>query len=466
MVRFLERNGYDVSYIAGPDTDRSGSLLMNHKTFLSVGHDEYWSSRQRDNVVAARDAGREPAVPQRQRDVLATCAGRTTTARSPATETGPWATTKRPGRQDRPSTPEWTGTWRDPRFASRANGAGASRERRDRHVVHGQPLRAPGDGQRRVRAGCGCGATALAPACAAGPASAHPVDGGLRVRRGRRQRLPATRPDPALDHDRPRGSTARTSATRPWYRDHDPPPDDVSSRQRCTGLRRRHGAVVVGPRRRPRCAHRPRRPPTRMQQAQVNLLADMGAQPATLMAGLVPATASTDTIGPNVSIASGAAGQQPNGAPGHRRRARPRTSAVAGRRGRGLHRPGRHLAPRDGHDELELHLHPARVRRPGGARARRSTTAPTSVPAGAAHPEASCPARSSVTRYPPAAVDDPSANELGLRFVPIGRPGDGGAVLQGLRQRRDVHVGSLWSSEARSSPRRTSRTRRPPAGSR
>ena len=42
MVRFLERNGYDVSYIAGVDTDRRGALLTNHKVFLSVGHDEYW----------------------------------------------------------------------------------------------------------------------------------------------------------------------------------------------------------------------------------------------------------------------------------------------------------------------------------------------------------------------------------------------------------------------------------------
>jgi hypothetical protein len=34
-----------------------------------------------------------------------------------------------------------------------------------------------------------------------------------------------------------------------------------------------------------------------MQQATVNLFADMGAQPATLMSGLTAATASTDTVG-------------------------------------------------------------------------------------------------------------------------------------------------------------------------
>ena len=57
-IRFLERNGYDVSYIAGVDTDRTApSLLTNHKAFMSVGHDEYWSQAQRTNVENARDAG-------------------------------------------------------------------------------------------------------------------------------------------------------------------------------------------------------------------------------------------------------------------------------------------------------------------------------------------------------------------------------------------------------------------------
>ncbi|MEO9238284.1 MAG: N,N-dimethylformamidase beta subunit family domain-containing protein, partial [Jatrophihabitantaceae bacterium] len=56
-IRFMEQNGYDVSYIAGVDSDRAGSLLKNHKVFLSVGHDEYWSQAQRNNVMSARDAG-------------------------------------------------------------------------------------------------------------------------------------------------------------------------------------------------------------------------------------------------------------------------------------------------------------------------------------------------------------------------------------------------------------------------
>ena len=56
-IRFLEKNGYDVSYITGLDTSRDGAQLLNHKVFLSVGHDEYWTAEQVANVTAARDAG-------------------------------------------------------------------------------------------------------------------------------------------------------------------------------------------------------------------------------------------------------------------------------------------------------------------------------------------------------------------------------------------------------------------------
>jgi hypothetical protein len=56
-IYWMEKNGYDVSYISGLDTARNGNELLNHKVFLSVGHDEYWSGDQRANVEAARDAG-------------------------------------------------------------------------------------------------------------------------------------------------------------------------------------------------------------------------------------------------------------------------------------------------------------------------------------------------------------------------------------------------------------------------
>ena len=49
-------------------------------------------------------------------------------------------------------------------------------------------------------------------------------------------------------------------------------------------------------------------PDIRMQQATVNLLADMSAQPVTLQPGLVAASASTDSTAPSSSIATPANG--------------------------------------------------------------------------------------------------------------------------------------------------------------
>ncbi len=58
MIRWLERNGYNVSYISSVDTNSNPALLrQNHKLFVSSGHDEYWSAAQRASMEAARDAG-------------------------------------------------------------------------------------------------------------------------------------------------------------------------------------------------------------------------------------------------------------------------------------------------------------------------------------------------------------------------------------------------------------------------
>jgi hypothetical protein len=57
LVRWLERNGYDVSYFSGVDSDLRGAEIRKHKVFISAGHDAYWSSAQRANIEAARDAG-------------------------------------------------------------------------------------------------------------------------------------------------------------------------------------------------------------------------------------------------------------------------------------------------------------------------------------------------------------------------------------------------------------------------
>jgi hypothetical protein len=57
MVRWLERNGHDVTYSTDIDTHTQAEFWKGHKAWLSVGHDEYWSYEMRRHVEAARDQG-------------------------------------------------------------------------------------------------------------------------------------------------------------------------------------------------------------------------------------------------------------------------------------------------------------------------------------------------------------------------------------------------------------------------
>jgi hypothetical protein len=57
LAFWLEREGYDVTYITNTDTHADAKGLLRGKAFLSVGHDEYWTPQMVDNVKAARDGG-------------------------------------------------------------------------------------------------------------------------------------------------------------------------------------------------------------------------------------------------------------------------------------------------------------------------------------------------------------------------------------------------------------------------
>jgi N,N-dimethylformamidase beta subunit-like, C-terminal len=57
MLRWLEHEGYNVTYITDVDTHEDVGRLRRGKGFLSVGHDEYWSEEMRAHAIQARDAG-------------------------------------------------------------------------------------------------------------------------------------------------------------------------------------------------------------------------------------------------------------------------------------------------------------------------------------------------------------------------------------------------------------------------
>jgi hypothetical protein len=124
MVRWLEANGYHVSYTTGVDTDRTGGTeLPRHRVFLSVGHDEYWSGGQRANVEAARNAGVHLAFFSGNEVFWKTrwepsIDGTLTPYRTLVS----YKETHADARIDPQDPPTWTGTWRDPRFSPPADG--------------------------------------------------------------------------------------------------------------------------------------------------------------------------------------------------------------------------------------------------------------------------------------------------------------------------------------------------------
>ena len=301
MVRWLEANGYDVSYTTGVDTDRRGAELLEHRVFLSVGHDEYWSAAQRANVEAAREAGVHLAFFSGNEVFWRTrwepaLDGSGTPHRTLVAYKDTHAGTKLD-----PLPGAWTGTWRDARAFNPAGSQPG--ECADRDALHGQLLHATRSRSPPPRAGSGCGATPRSPASRPGRWPRSPtdtlgyewdedVDNGFRPpglirlspHRGGR---PAAAP-------RTTGSTygpGRAVHSLTLYK----------HRLRRVGLRRGHGAVELGPGW-PTHDPAPGTADLRMQQATVNLLADMGVQPATPAGGPACARrASTDTQRPDAS---------------------------------------------------------------------------------------------------------------------------------------------------------------------
>ena len=57
MARWLERNGYEVEYLTQHDLEFVPNVLDPYKCVVIVGHDEYWSHKQRDALDAWLEKG-------------------------------------------------------------------------------------------------------------------------------------------------------------------------------------------------------------------------------------------------------------------------------------------------------------------------------------------------------------------------------------------------------------------------
>jgi hypothetical protein len=295
MIRFLEQNGYDVSYITASDVASRGSLLLNHKVFMDSGHDEYWSASQRASMEAARAAGVN----------LAFFSG----------NTGFWKTRWAP---DANGTPDrtlisykdthfnqrtdpvtWTGSWRDSRFLVPSDGVTPE------NALDGQSfLVNTGTSAITVPyayhslriwrntdvAGLSSGGSVTLGTNTLGYEWDQDADNGFRP--AGEVDLSSTTVSPVevfTDY----GNTTKFGQT---------------ATHNLTLYRAPSGALVFNsgtvqwawglsewnP------SHTP--PDDNMQQATVNLLADLGAQPETLESTLVGAAASSDTTPPTASI--------------------------------------------------------------------------------------------------------------------------------------------------------------------
>jgi hypothetical protein len=310
MLRWLEANGYDVTYSTGVDTDRNGRLITQHKIFMSVGHDEYWSGGQRTSVEAARAAGVnlaffsgneifwktrwEPSVDGTNTPYRTLVCYKETFAGQPIDPADP---------------PTWTGAWRDPRFSPPADGGRPENALSGTiyavDEVRNDAITVPqADGRMRFWRN-----TSIA-ALAAGKVATLPT-GVLGY-------------EWDVDSDngfRPAGliPLSTTILSVPTY------VLDLYSGILGTAIATHHltlyrassGALVFGAGTVQwswglDATHAIPGTPTdpNMQQATVNLLADMGAQPATLQNGLVQATASADTSPPRSTIAAPASGSR------------------------------------------------------------------------------------------------------------------------------------------------------------
>lgn len=56
-IRWMERRGYDVSYISNVYLHNNPRQLLHHRAYISLGHDEYWTKEMREGVERARDSG-------------------------------------------------------------------------------------------------------------------------------------------------------------------------------------------------------------------------------------------------------------------------------------------------------------------------------------------------------------------------------------------------------------------------
>jgi len=309
LVRWLERNGYDVSYFAGVDTDRRGEQIQDHTVFISAGHDAYWTRTQRDHVEAARDAGVHLAFMSGGVSMWkARYLPSIDLSQTPHRTLVSFRETVAHGKLD-PQKEVWTGTWRDPR---EFNPEGAQPENALTGTIstvgsfRNDRLQVPASyGQRRFWrntdvAGLDAGAIGVFGRGVLGHEWDQDIDNGVRPA-GLIHLSETTVDNVAYVQDW--GSIYDSGSATHHMTLHRAPSGalvfSAGSAQYSWGLDDLHTYFTTPS---GRVRPDPMGAVPAMQQATVNLLADMDVQPATLQPELMMAEPSQDTVGPLAQI--------------------------------------------------------------------------------------------------------------------------------------------------------------------
>jgi len=312
MIRWLEANGYNVSYFSGVDSDRRSAEILEHKVFLSIGHDEYWSGAQRANVEAARASGIHLAFFSGD-EVFWKIRWENSIdgSNTPYRTLVCYKETHADAKID-PLPNVWTGTWRDPRFSPPADGG------RPENALTGtiftvnccseDSITVP-EALGKLRfwrntsiANLAPGATGALPIGTLGYEWDENLDNGFRPLG--LVPLSSTTVDVSgylLDYGSTFGSGTATHSLTLYRHSSGALVFGAGTIRWSWGLDGNHDFDDATP-------NASTAPDRDMQQATVNLLADMGAQPGTLQADLFPATASTDTTAPTSTITSPTSG--------------------------------------------------------------------------------------------------------------------------------------------------------------
>ena len=297
MIRFLEANGYDVSYISGLDVHQRGHVIRNHDLFLSIGHDEYWSADQRRAMEDARDAGVSMAFLTGNTGFWRT--RHEPSAAGPATPDRTLVVYKDTHFEERQDPVEWTGTWRDPRFTTPEEGVTPE------NALIGQTFEVNSGSSHitvpyeysRLRMWRNTDAATLSPGQSLNLAPntlgvEWDVDADNGFRPDGSFRLSSTTVS-GLEIFIDYGSNVERGGTQT----HNMTMYRAPSGARIWGAGTMQWAIGLDD------MNRFDAPADRnMQQATVNMFADLGAQAATLQPGLVPAARTSDNTPPTATV--------------------------------------------------------------------------------------------------------------------------------------------------------------------